>query len=474
MQIPLVVDFDGTLVRTDALHESLVQNLFRHPFRFARAILNLPRGKAAFKAVLAESYLFEAADLPYVTAVIEEIEKARSAKRRVVLASASNSKIVNRVAEYLGTFDEVIGSEEHNLGGANKAEVLNARYGSKGYDYIGNSPADLAVWQHAKTAFVVSKKKSLIAKLQSQHTQVVVLPDPPKRIIWLRQLRVHQWLKNLLLGAPMAASFAASGIDNLDKLVLGFFSFSFIASSVYLMNDLLDLENDRAHHSKRERPLASGRISLLSGLATAILLMPLGLVMASFVGPGFLLITMIYLATTFAYSFWLKKAVIIDCLVLAFLYTIRVIAGALAVDLSVTFWLLAVSVFMFLSLAWVKRYAELNKALSLGATEAKGRGYRVSDLPMLGFFGVASGFMGVLVFTLYIDSNSSEQIYRTPELAWFAIPVLVYWISRIWLKAYRGEMNEDPMVFAFKDRASLASAALLGLVLYVAYLGVSF
>lgn len=474
MKLPLVVDFDGTLVRTDALHESLIQNLFRHPLRFAKAIFTLPKGKAAFKAVMAENYLFEAADLPYITAVIEQINSAKAAKRKVVLASASNSSIVNRVAEYLGCFDEVLGSEQQNLGGLNKAEVLNAKFGSKGYDYIGNSTADLAVWAHAHTAYVVSNKTALIGKLKREHTNVVVVPDPPKKLIWLRQLRVHQWLKNLLLAVPLLASFAASGLENLDKLVLAFFSFSFIASSVYLMNDLLDLGNDRAHHSKRERPLASGRISLLSGLAAAIVLMPVGLVMAGFVSSGFLLITLVYLLTTFAYSFWLKKAVIIDCLVLAFLYTIRVIAGALAVDLAVSFWLLAVSVFMFLSLAWVKRYAEMNKALSLGATEAKGRGYRVSDLPMLGIFGVAAGFMGVLVFTLYIDSNSSEQIYRTPEVAWLAIPVLVYWISRIWLKAFRGEMNEDPMIFAFKDRASLASAALLGLVLYIAYLGVQF
>lgn len=474
MPIPLVVDFDGTLVRTDALHESLVQALFKRPGKFLGSVSKLAKGKAAFKASLAEHYLFEAEDLPYVEAVLEQIKLAKKQGRKVILASASNAKIVNQVAKHLGVFDEVIGTEGVNLAGKSKAELLNQKFGSQGYEYIGNSKADLEVWKHAKRAFIVSNSTSLLSRLNREHVDVVVLKDERKKLVWLRQLRVHQWLKNVLLGIPLLASFGLAGSLDLSKLILGFFSFSLTASGVYLVNDLVDLENDRAHHSKRDRPLAAGRISLLAGLAMVFVTMPLGLILAAVVGPTFLGIALVYLATTFAYSFWLKKMVIVDTLVLAFLYTIRVIAGAIAMQIPASFWLLALSVFMFLSLAWVKRYAEMNKVKSLGASSAKGRGYRVEDLPMLGSFGVASGFIGVLVFALYINSNASAQLYKTPEIAWLAIPVLVYWICRIWLKAYRGEMNEDPMIFAFKDLASLASALLVGLIMFIGHVGVMF
>lgn len=473
MSLPLVVDLDGTLVRSDALHESLIQALFKRPISFLKALTFLAKGKAAFKAVLAEGYFFEAEYLPYIEVVLSEIRDAKTQGRKVILASASNRKIVQQIADYLGVFDEVLASEDHNLSGSSKASALNEKYGSQKYDYIGNSSADLEVWKHANQALIVSSSRSLLSRLKANHVNVQVLPDPSKKSIWLRQLRVHQWLKNLLLFAPMLATFGAFGFDRLGSLVIAFFAFSLVASSVYLINDLVDLENDRSHHSKRERPLASGRIPLLSGFGAALVLMPAGVILAGLVSVEFLAVTLIYLATTFAYSFWLKRVVIVDCLVLAFLYTIRVIAGSVAIDVIASFWLLAVSVFMFLSLAWVKRYAEMRKVLTLGAEKAKGRGYVVDDLQMLSSFGVASGFIGVLVFALYIDSNSSEQLYQTPEVAWLAIPVLVYWISRIWLKAFRGEMNEDPMIFAFRDRASLASALLLGLVMFVAHIGVS-
>jgi len=475
--VPLVVDLDGSLIRSDMLHESFVQSLLRRPLSIARLFTGLFKGKAAFKAAIAEQYTFEAAALPYNEAVLEVVNAAKQEGRQVVLASASDSRLVQKIADHLGVFDSVLSTQSGlNLSGSAKADALDSQFGAGNYEYVGNANVDLKVWARATGASLVSPSTALLKKAKAVNENVTVIAEPKKPILalWFKQLRIYHWPKNLLLFVPAFTSYGLFSLVTLAQLVSAIIAFGLVASSVYLINDLADLDNDRVHHSKRNRPLAAGRIPLLQGLAAAVLFVVLGLALGLTLGFNFFLTLCVYLATTFVYSFWLKRWAIIDCIVLAFLYTLRVFAGAAATGLVVSYWLLAFSAFLFLSLAWVKRYAEL-AALSLaGQNEIKGRGYSVRDIPVVLAFGVASGFMAVLVFALYLDSDAVNKLYVSPELGWLAIPLFLYLIGRIWLKAHRGEMNEDPLIFAFKDIPSIVSALLIAGVLLVAHLGLVF
>lgn len=289
---------------------------------------------------------------------------------------------------------------------------------------------------------------------------------------WFKQLRVHQWVKNLLVFVPLLASFQFLKSSNaFTSLALAFISFSLVSSSVYICNDLLDLENDRAHSIKRNRPLASGKISKKQAVVVAMLLLAAGLTVGYFVALAFLVIVSAYLVLTFVYSIWLKRIALIDVISLAGLYTLRVVAGGLAAGIELSFWLLAFSVFFFLSLAWVKRYAELESIQKDGETNAVGRGYAVTDMPLILVFGASSAFLAVLIFALYLDSAAIKEQYSLPEVGWLAIPFLMYLIGRMWFKAHRGEMNQDPLLFLFRDWPSIFTVALMGTSLVVAHIG---
>ena len=288
---------------------------------------------------------------------------------------------------------------------------------------------------------------------------------------WAKQLRVHQWVKNLLVLVPALASFQLFDSALWGELVLAMVSLSLVASSVYIFNDLSDAPNDRVHPIKRNRPIAAGLISAPVGVIVALCLLATGLVLAYLAGVLFFVSVLVYLATTFGYTFYLKQVVLVDCLTLASLYTIRVVAGGVATGIQLSFWLLAFSIFMFASLAWVKRYAELEALKAEGKVSAKGRGYSVGDQPLVLAFGVGSAFIAVLIFALYIDSDAIKAEYAVPQIAWLAIPVLMYVIGRIWLKANRGQMNEDPILFVLRDVPSLVSAAVIAAALIVAHVG---
>ena len=290
---------------------------------------------------------------------------------------------------------------------------------------------------------------------------------------WVRQLRLHQWAKNLLLLVPAFASFKLFTESVLASSMMAFLAFGLVASAVYVFNDYVDLGNDREHPIKKSRPMAAGKIPAGLGLAVAITFLVVGLALAALVGLLFLDVLLGYLALNAIYSFWLKKVTLIDCLLLAGLYTLRVVAGGIASGIAISFWLLTFSVFFFLSIAWVKRYAELEAARSAGAAVAPGRGYSVSDMPLILAFGSASAFIAVLVFALYLDSEAVRLLYATPQIAWMAIPMLMYVIGRMWFKAHRGAMNEDPILFLIKDFASILALVLLVVVLIAAHLGVS-
>ncbi|MET0981098.1 MAG: UbiA family prenyltransferase [Telluria sp.] len=464
---PIVVDLDGTLIHTDMLHESALWMLRDQPLNVLRMPGWLMKGKATLKQELAGRSDFNAASLPYNHHLIAWLEQQRADGRRLILCTASDRSIANAIAGHLGLFDEVMASDGAvNLAGANKAQELERRFGEGGFDYVGNSHADLKVWARARRAIVVNASGRLLRKA-GEHCEVEQVF--PKAQLGLRALakvlRVHQWMKNLLLFIPLMAGHQFGNIDPWLALVLAFVSFSLCASTVYIANDLLDLESDRLHPRKRARPFASGLVPAWMGVVLAPVLLAVSLVLGAYVGGNFLPWLLFYFFVTCVYSWSLKRVILVDCLTLAMLYTLRIVAGAAAADITLSFWLLAFSVFLFLSLAFVKRYAELQAQILAGKTTAHGRGYLTSDAPLVQMLGITSGYAAVVVLSLYLNSDTVLMLYRMPEVVWGAVPVILFWVSWIWMRAHRGQMHDDPLVFAVKDRASLAAGLAFGVIL---------
>ncbi len=470
---PLVVDLDGTLIHSDMLHESALRLLRDRPWETVLLPLWLRRGKAHLKQQLAGKTRFDCESLPYHLELIEWLKQQKASGRKLVLCTASDKVIAQRIANHLGLFDEVLASDgQNNLAGANKAALLVARYGQAGFDYAGNSQADLAVWACARQAVVVNGSARLVKQAEQRcPLERSFAPAKPGLLVWRRVLRMHQWLKNGLLLVPMLAAHQLSSHADWAAILLAMVAFSLCASSVYIANDLLDLDSDRAHPRKRARPFAAGLVPLWQGVVSAPLLLAAGLALAGWVGPGFMGWLLFYYVLTCLYSWFLKRLMLIDCLTLALLYTLRIVAGAAAVNMPLSFWLLAFSVFVFLSLAFVKRYAELDSQNRSGKHKVEGRGYLTSDAPLIQSMGVASGYAAVLLLALYLNSDAVVKLYRAPELVWGAVPVLLFWISRMWMVAHRGQMNDDPLVFAVKDRASQLCVMALAAVMLFGALG---
>jgi 4-hydroxybenzoate polyprenyltransferase/phosphoserine phosphatase len=468
--VPLVVDLDGTLLRTDLLHESTLTLLRSNPL----SVLSLPRwlagGKARLKREIAQRVSLDFSAMPYREELVEWLRSERARGRRLVLATASDEKLAQGVAAHLPLFDEVLASNgESNNASHRKAAALVERYGERGFDYVGNSNADLAVWEHARRAVLVSAPPK-IRRAAAQRVQVdrEFGAAPAGIKAWVKALRLHQWMKNLLLFLPLLGSHQIFDAGLLLTVLIAFIAFGLCASSVYVVNDLMDLESDRHHPRKRLRPFAAGVLSPLTGIAVAGVLLVSSFAIAAWVAPAFLAWLGVYFVITVAYTFGLKRKEIVDALSLAGLYTLRIIAGGAAVGLSASFWLLAFSLFLFLSLAFVKRYSELQLMLTQGRDDAKGRGYRTSDLSVIEMMGVVSGFAAVMVLALYINSESVLLLYQHPELVWLTVPIFLYWITRIWLKTHRGLMHDDPVLFAIKDRVSIASGVLFLAVMWSA------
>lgn len=452
----IVVDLDGTLVLTDTLHESAMQLLRDNALRVFQIPLWLSKGKAQLKQKLAQAVDLNPQTLPYNRPLIDWIEQKRREGNRMVLCTAADQSIARNVADHLQCFDDVIASDgQRNLAGAAKKAALDAAYGQNRYLYVGNSSDDLHVWQGAPSAVVVNATPRVLAQAK-QITQVEQhFPRPAVGLsVWRKVFRVHQWLKNALLFVPLMAAHQLHDANAIGLLLLAFLSFSLCASSVYITNDLMDLESDRQHPRKRSRPFASGMVPIATGLVLAPICLGLSMALATQVNAAFTNWLIVYFVLTFAYSVKLKKLVLLDCMTLAALYTLRVIAGAAVVSIELSFWLLAFSIFIFLSLAFVKRYAELQVQFTEGKKKAHGRGYYVDDVSIVQTMGVSAGNAAVLVLALYLNGESAKTLYHTPEIIWGAIPLMLFWISWVWMKAHRGQMNDDPMVFAVKDKVS--------------------
>lgn len=458
----LCVDLDGTLLNSDILYESLLALLARNPFYVFMLPMWLLRGKAALKRELALRVQLNVETLPYNTRVLELL--STTAQRPRVLCTASDALLVEPIAAHLGVFEKVIASDgSRNLSGRAKAAALVEAFGESNFDYAGNGKVDLHVWEKSAGGWVVNNGRAL-ARAATLRTRVYAhWPSTSGLREWLRALRLHQWLKNLLVFVPLLTAHRFMDAGSVAQSVIALISFGLVASGVYVLNDLLDLTPDRQHPRKRRRPFAAGTLPLLQGLMAAPLLTLVGLALSLACSIQFTLVLLAYYVMTLAYSLRLKRVVMVDVVLLAALYTLRIIGGTVAIDADLSFWLLAFSMFIFLSLALLKRYTELHAMLASGKTKASGRGYSVEDLPLLQSLGSAAGYIAVMVMALYIDSPQSVALYSNPKLLWLICPVLLYWVSRVWVVAHRGEMHDDPIVFAVTDRVSQVVVVLCGL-----------
>jgi 4-hydroxybenzoate polyprenyltransferase len=430
----------------------------------------LMKGKAHFKHQIADRVEFDASLLPYHESFLDYLKAQRASGRSLILATSSNMKVAQAVAAYLELFDDVLASDtETNLTGWYKHERLKSVFGEKGFDYAGNSKVDLTIWPHAGEAILVNPERGVRQAAERLARVTCIFEDQGSRLLgYLKAMRLHQWVKNLLVFLPLALAHQLHESALLGKAALGFLAFGLCASSVYLLNDLLDLPADRQHASKRHRPFASGSISIVHGAALVPGLIIAAIGVTLWLPTAFLGTLGLYYALTLAYSFRLKRMVLLDVLVLASLYTLRMMAGGAAVSVPLSFWLLAFSVFLFLSLALVKRYTELLPLYKRSQTHVAGRGYQAADLETLAQFGITSGYMAVLVLALYVNSEAVKVLYAHPQIIWLICPLGLYLVSRIWLLARRGALHEDPVVFAIQDRQSQLLVVLGALLLWVA------
>ena len=451
----LVIDLDHTLLKSDMLFESFWSSFgqdWRSPFH---SLFAVSKGKAALKRYLAEAAQIDVTTLPYDDAVINYIKTWRNAGGRTALVTASDNKIAQAIGAHLKLFDEVHGSDgTENLKGARKAHFLIETYGEKHFSYMGDSEADLAVWKHAKRAITVNLSEAMKTRAAQVAGEIEHLATHAPTIgAYLKAIRPHQWMKNALIFLPMLAAHQINGASLFASL-LAFIAFSLVASSVYVLNDLLDLDADRAHPRKRLRPFAAGSIPIASGMWMAAGLLGLGAVIAAFLGPTFFAVMVGYYALTTGYSLYLKRRIVIDICVLAGLYTARIVAGGAATGIPLSVWLLAFSIFFFLSLAAVKRQAELVDNVKQGKLKASGRGYHVDDLPIISMISISAGYVAVLVMALYVNSPAVMQLYAHLQTLWGVCAILLYWITRAVMLAHRGAMHDDPVVYVARDRLS--------------------
>lgn len=425
---------------------------WRSPFLSAAVLL---KGRASLKRHLATAAIIEVSTLPYDEMVIAFIQEWRQTGGRTALVTASDHAFAVAIADHLGIFDEAHGSDGNlNLKGEKKAIFLEKSFGKKGFAYMGDAYADLPVWQRAAKAITVNAPAALRRKVENACVTVEHLGTEARSVNpYIKALRPHQWLKNILVFLPMLAAHQLDGPTILPSL-LAFLCFSLVASSVYVLNDLLDLSADRAHPRKRNRPFASGSIPIAHGTWMAAGLILLGTALAALIGFEFFVVMASYYFLTTAYSLHLKRQIVVDICVLAGLYTLRIIAGGVATGITLSVWLLAFSVFFFLSLAAVKRQAELIDSAERGNLKASGRGYHVDDLQIISMIAISAGYVSVLVMTLYVNSPAVVDLYPNPEALWGVCAVLLYWITRTVMVTHRGKMHDDPVVYAAKDRVS--------------------
>jgi len=465
--IPLCVDLDGTLLRSDMLLESLLTMVKENPVSLLQVPFWLSKGKAHLKAEVASRVDFTGCHLPFNEEVMEYVREQRST-RRTILVTGSHQSLADAVAAPLDLFDEVIGSNaDTNLTSHRKRELLQSRFGDEGFDYIGNDKDDLDVWPAARQAMVVSTPTGIVTN-PSQKFDRVFNENACGLSEYFSLLRVHQWSKNALIAVPFFLDHRMHDTAAFMAMVMAFISMSLLASATYIINDMLDLQSDRQNATKSKRVLASGAVSIARGISVIGVLLCLLLLISLALPWAFNAALLVYLILTLTYTFVLKKKAMLDVITIAALHTMRVIAGTLVIQAAWSFWLLAFSMFFFFSLASAKRVAELINLQQAGREATVGRDYQTADIPVMLASGVSTGFISIMVVALYINSEKVQTLYANPMILWLLCPVLMYLVGRVWIYTARGKMHEDPIVFAMRDRVSLFSAAIMATILITA------
>ena len=460
----LAVDLDGTLINTDILYESFWSSLSRDWKTIIVLFTTLLKGKLFLKNSLKNTSKIDITKLPYNYDVIKYIKQMRSKGFQVVLITASHQFFADEISNHLNLFDYSFGSNKFvNLKGKNKAKFLIEKFGNKGFDYIGNSISDLEVWKVSKKAITCNASNSLKLKLEKINLNYKHLNTIKINLSeYCRSIRPQQWIKNVLIFLPILASHQLEFIT-ISKSLVGFLAISLMASSIYLANDLLDLSDDRIHKVKKNRPFASGTIPILNGSILMLILFLLSLTISISLGWQFLLIIFSYFIIANTYSLFLKKIIILDMCILAGFYTLRVVAGGIATNIEISIWLIAFSIFIFFSLASVKRQAELVGSKSMKNKINIRRGYTKQDLTLITQMGIVSGYISVIVMALYIDSLKVQFLYSSPNFLWGVCFVIFFWISRIIIITHKGLMHHDPVAYATRDKVSIICLILISL-----------
>ncbi|MFL5814016.1 MAG: UbiA family prenyltransferase [Bdellovibrionia bacterium] len=466
----LVVDLDGTLIASDLLLELWLAAVKQDPWTLLLSPFWLLRGRCFLKQKLAQTVELDWTRLPYRKPVVDLILEERSKSNPVILASASPQSAVKRIAEHLGYFDHFMGSDLENLKGKAKRTQIEKLLQGRPFRYVGDSWADLDIWNGSAGAIAINPSSGLSAKLESisQKSGMPLQVFRDQRFslkLISKALRCHQWAKNGLLALPMIMGHFVKDLSRWEEVAIAFVSFSAASSTVYLLNDLLDLESDRKHATKKNRPFASGALPLSFGIGAIPVLLLISVITAALLPQAFGVMIGAYLALNILYSFYLKKVLAIDVILLAGLYTLRILAGGVATDVPVSQWLLGFSTFFFFGLAMAKRYIELLRQVDRN-TELHGRGYHPQDASSVFALGSAGSCLSVLILVLYLNSDTASRLYRRPEDLWLVAPCLLYWVSRVWILAHRKLIQDDPVVFALKDRATWLTLSAVGLILY--------
>jgi 4-hydroxybenzoate polyprenyltransferase len=473
----LCVDLDGTLIRGNALWECVLVLLKTRPAILLLLPFWLLKGRAYLKQQIASRVTLDPARLPYREQVLELIQEEKNNARRIALVTAADRRIAETIAGYIGLFDEVHASDgQLNLKGPNKAAFLARHFSATGFEYVGDSAADVEVWRKSRGAYVVgtqlrADQAASVAELKGAILEPSI-SFKARCSTWINAVRGHHWAKNVLLFLPLALSHNLT-IAPILRTLLGAALYGLCASGLYILNDLLDLHSDREHPWKKQRPFAAGDISIPEGLIAASALLLSSFCLGLFLNLQFGLALFGYAALTMIYSLYLKKIALLDVFVLSSFYSFRILAGALISDTPLSQWFLAFSMFFFLSLAMAKRYSELVHASDLVKDGNSGRGYRTNDRELLLSLGVASSFSAVVIFSLYVHSQDVLVLYSSPDFLFMLCPILLYWLSRNWLMAHRGELKEDPVTLAIRDRVSYGVALACALVIVLSMTRIS-
>ncbi len=420
------------------------------------------------KIEIARRAPLEASRLPYNLQLLRYLQAQWREGRPLYLATGADAGLAERVAAHLGIFQGVLGTEgKINLTKSRKLARLKERFGE--FDYVGNSDADVVILAGSHEAMVANPTLGLRLALRMRHIPVsrVFIDRRPVGRTLVKAIRLHQWAKNVLLFVPLLLSHKLTA-PSAVAAIAAFFCFCFMASANYLVNDMLDIESDRRHRSKRLRPFAAGDLSVAGGIALSLALILASAALLPVLPRAFALWLGLYIVATLSYSLYLKRVAVVDVLLLSGLYTLRLLAGGAATGTEISPWLAGFSSFLFLSLAMVKRFSEIENLREMGGTATHGRGYLVADMEQIRSFGTSSAYAAVVVFMLYIARPDVTELYRHATRLWLIVPLLIYWLNRVWLLASRGELDDDPVVFAMRDAMSLAVGAAVAVLALLA------